>query len=62
MRLIDANVVIDMSMPVLCGGGYEEMAVLVENIEAVPTIRTKQIKYYDNDENAWKVESVIVDE
>lgn len=62
MRLIDANVVIDMSMPVPCGGGYEEMAVLVENIEAVPTIRTKQIKYYDNDENAWKVGSVIVDE
>ena len=27
-----------------------------------PTITTKQIKYYDEDENVWKVGSVIVDE
>lgn len=27
-----------------------------------PTIKTKQIKYYDEDEQVWKVGSVIVDE
>ena len=27
-----------------------------------PTIKTKQIKYFDEDENVWKVGSVIVDE
>lgn len=27
-----------------------------------PTIKTKQIKYYDEDENVWKVGSVIIDE
>lgn len=33
-----------------------------EVINAVPTIKTKQIKYYDEDENVWKVGEVIVDE
>lgn len=27
-----------------------------------PTVKTKQIKYFDEDENVWKVGSVIVDE
>ena len=27
-----------------------------------PTIKTKQIKYYDEDESVWKVGSVIIDE
>lgn len=36
--------------------------VSVENIDSAPTIKTKQVKYYDDDENVWKVGSVIVDE
>lgn len=34
----------------------------VEEVMQLPTINTKQIKYYDEDENAWKIGSVIVDE
>ena len=33
-----------------------------EAINEAPTIKTKQIKYYDDDENVWKVGEVIVDE
>lgn len=31
-------------------------------IDTAPTIKTKQIKYYDEDEGVWKVGEVIVDE
>lgn len=31
-------------------------------IDSAPTIKTKQVKYYDEEENVWKVGSVIVDE
>ena len=31
-------------------------------INDAPTIKTKQIKYYDEDEQVWKIGSVIVDE
>ena len=31
-------------------------------IDEAPTIKTKQVKYYDEEENVWKVGSVIVDE
>ena len=30
--------------------------------EHAPTIKTKEIKYYDDDENVWKIGRVIVDE
>ena len=33
-----------------------------ELIDAQPTIETKQIKYFDEDEKVWKIGSVIVDE
>lgn len=32
-----------------------------EIIDNAPTIKTKQIKYYDEDENVWKTGEVIVD-
>ena len=38
----------------------EEMAR--RNIRSVLTLKTKQVKYYDEDENVWKVGEVIVDE
>ena len=31
-------------------------------VNDAPTIKTKQIKYYDEDEHVWKIGSVIVDE
>jgi len=47
------------------GWGCSKDANFVEACEAIvsePTIKTKQIKYYDEDENVWKTGSVIVDE
>ena len=36
---------------------------LFENtINDVPTITTKEVKYFDEDEKVWKIGSVIVDE
>jgi hypothetical protein len=37
-RWVEVESLIDQSMSVLCGGGNEEMAVLVEDIEATPSI------------------------
>ena len=33
----------------------------VEEVMQLPIIKTKQVKYYDDDENVWKIGSVIVD-
>lgn len=30
-------------------------------LEDAPTIKTKQIKYFDEDEKVWKIGSVIID-
>lgn len=37
-RLIEVESLIDQSISVLCGGGNEEMAVLVEDINSAPSI------------------------
>jgi len=31
-------------------------------LKGAPTIKTKQVKYYDEDEKVWKIGEVIVDE
>ena len=33
-----------------------------EAINEAPSIKTKEVKYYDEDEKVWKIGSVIVDE
>lgn len=33
----------------------------IDYLNEAPTIKTKQVKYYDEDESVWKVGSVIVD-
>ena len=38
-----------------------EYAVAVYYIDNAPTIKTKRIKYYDEEENVWKIGEVIVD-
>ena len=44
-------------------GGIKDACVdILDFIDSAPTIRTKLIKYYDEDEQVWKVGSVIVDE
>ena len=36
--------------------------VMFHEIDNAPTIKTKQIKYYDEDESVWKIGEVIIDE
>ena len=66
MRLIDADAVVgkayDSGLWNDAINGFHQRVVDVEDIDDSPTIKTKQIKYYDEDENVWKTGSVIVDE
>ena len=58
-RLIDANAlnVYDVSPAY----GFVVMGVTEEDIDLAPTIQTKEVKYFDEDENVWKIGSVIVE-
>lgn len=64
MRIIDADALpidsIDMSnMIEVTDRGIA--VVRLEDIIDAPTIITKEIKYFDDDEKAWKIGRVIVD-
>ena len=64
-RLIDADALpidsIDMSnMIEVTDRGIA--VVRLEDIIDAPTIKTKEIKYFDEDEKVWKIGRVIVDE
>ena len=37
-------------------------SALYRKIRYAPTIKTKEIKYFDDDEKIWKIGRVIVDE
>ena len=43
-------------------GAYVYRYVSEHQIDSAPTIKTKQIKYYDEDEKVGKTGEVIVDE
>lgn len=43
----------------LCDG--KTCGEVKEVLNRIPTIATKQIKYFDEDEKVWKIGSVIVD-
>lgn len=62
MRIIDADRV---EFLVKCCKTYHGV-IAIDTVQAilkdVHTIPTKQIKYYDEDENVWKIGEVIVDE
>ena len=45
----------------LCGCDIPQVDIC-EAIAEAPTIKTKQIKYFDEDESVWKIGEVIVDE
>ena len=69
MSLIDADeLIIDMrfdyntfpSAPQF-GTMSSEYGVTMKQIENAPTIETKQVKYFDEDEKVWKIGSVIVE-
>ena len=54
-RWADIDAIIDMSISVLCGGGNEEMAVLVEDINSIPSIeiiRCRECKYWHKNRKA----------
>lgn len=43
--------------------GHEDHEMISTHlIWNAPTIKTKQVKYFDEDEKVWKTGSVIVDE
>ena len=57
MRLIDAD-----SIPNPHFTLASNRIRMLDAIDETPTIKTKQIKYYDEDEGVWKIGEVIVDE
>ena len=70
MRIIDADAFMQdinnsikamIEVGIMVDGEYL-WGKMNDALENAPTIKTKQIKYYDDDENVWKVGSVIVDE
>ena len=58
MRLIDA----DKLPKEWTDDFYETCIVLWDDILDAPTIETKEVKYFDEDEKVWKIGRVIVDE
>ena len=60
MRIIDADALIDewckwcRHKP-----NCEEDCAFYDTVRNAPTIKTKQVKYYDDDEKVWKIGGVI---
>ena len=66
-RWIELEPLIDMSISVLCGGGNEEMAVLVEDIIPMPSIDIcfcRECKYFESKEDwcYWRDEMITADD
>ena len=67
MRIIDADAIQIPSTYVDMFENCRNCKLLDEEqvreiINDAPTIPTKQVKYFDEDEQVWKIGSVIVDE
>lgn len=62
MRIIDADEFKHNVVCVVARASDSRGAYIISNIDDAPTIPTKQVKYYDEDEKVWKIGSVIVDE
>ena len=56
-RLIDADIFEERLM-----ANIGLTNCLDRSFKETPTIKTKQIKYFDEDESVWKIGEVIVDE
>jgi len=59
MKLIDAEWLEEL-FPDTGEGERTYNATALGYISVAPTIRTKQVKYYDDDEKVWKIGEVIV--
>lgn len=73
MRLIDADKLKEEILKWLpsdpCGVEEKEMPYetdivvsMILTLDEATTIKTKQVKYYDDEEKVWKIGEVIVDE
>lgn len=72
MRIIDADELIermyhdafetDTDMQKWDSGCWIRYKMFENAMDDAPTISTKEIKYYDDDEQVWKIGEVIVDE
>ena len=61
-RLIYADTLIDrLDYCVKEGMGSTIAFTFKHMVEDAPTVQTKQVKYYDEDEQVWKIGSVIVE-
>lgn len=66
MRIIDADRVLEEIRKKLAVKSLAAKYLLlseraiIEKILYAPTIETKQVKYYDEDEQVWKIGEVIV--
>ena len=60
MRLIDADRLIELWKIDVGRMFYADN--FIHTLEFAPTIKTKEIKYYDEEESVWKIGRVIVDE
>ena len=60
MKLIDADRLIEWWKPDVGRMFYADN--FIHTLEFAPTIKTKEIKYYDEDESVWKIGRVIVDD
>lgn len=61
-RLIDADILFDAMEETEWYNNADRDEIAERLIMDAPTIKTKYIKYFDEDENVWKVGSVILDE
>ena len=54
-RLIDANAIAIPHFALAT-----DRIKMLDAVDETPTILTKQIKYYDEEENVWKIGDVII--
>lgn len=62
MRPIDADILFDAMEETEWYNNADRDEIAERLIMDAPSIKTKQVKYFDDDEGIWKIGSVIVDE
>ena len=68
MRIIDADTLIENIRNTADLGGwigsavYHIKKVAIKYIDDAPSIKTKEVKYFDEDEKVWKIGEVIVEQ
>lgn len=60
MRLIDADAVVARLKEFQPQTSKVKLAKII--VGHIPIVKTKTVKYYDEEENVWKVGEVIIDD